>query len=187
MSDIVFFALIGIIVLAAAVWLLRPSANFPIAEFTPGATESVEGHADAATAGHCRFFPQLRQTLSEDDDRYLQGKASAAALREWRAARRVVMRKFLAGLHDDFARLDRTARAAARLAPHLDHLREAELFWLGLRFRLAYRLAILELSMGYRPTRQVMRLAEMVGGLGTTLGRMTAAIAENSGSSALTS
>src|ERR1700687_559044 len=154
MSDIVFFALIGIIFLASAFWLLRPPSDLRPAEFPQGPSETFDRQPEAVTAGHCRFFPQLRQALTDDDDLYLQGKASSAALREWRAARRLVMRQFLAGLYEDFAQLDRTARAAARLAPQLDHMREAELFWLGLHFRLVYRVAILELSMGYRPTRQ---------------------------------
>ena len=187
MSDIVIFALIGMGLMAAAIWLLRPPTHFRAALSPQPGIERAAGPLDNPAAGHCRYFPQLRQALSDQDEAYLRGKASSAALREWRKARHRVMRSFLAGLYEDFAQLNRTARAVARMAPHLDHLREAELFWLGLRFRLVYRVAVLELTLGVRPAQQVLQLAEMIGGLGSALERLTSALAENSGASGLTS
>ena len=187
MSDIVIFALIGIGLMAAAIWLLRPPSQFRAALSPRTGGERAASALDILAANHCRYFPQLRQAFSNHDDAYLRGKASPAALRAWRKARRRAMRNFLAGLYNDFAQLNRTARAVARMAPHLDRLREAELFWLGLRFRLVYRVAVMELTLGVRPAQQVLQLAEMIGGLGSALERLTSALAENSGSSGLTS
>jgi len=171
----IFFVLLGIAMLAAVVVLLRrPPVVFPSP--APGAAIKLEDLA----ARHSRYFPQMRQALSPADEIYLTGRASPRVLREWREARRRVMRGFLAGLYEDFARLNRMARAVSRVAPQLDNLREAELFWLGMRFRLFYRLALLELNLGYRPVNAYVRLTAMIGGLGNNLERAAAVLAEES-------
>jgi hypothetical protein len=175
MMDTLFFVAVGIAMLVAIAWLLRrPAASRPLAA-RDGAI-NPEGLAVL----HLRFFPQLRQTLSESDDIYLRERASAGVLRGWRESRRRVMREFLAGLYEDFAQLNHMARAVSRLAPRLDSFREAELFWLGLRFRLIYRLAQLELTLGYRPAKAYLRLTGMLGGLGNALEQAAATLAEES-------
>jgi hypothetical protein len=175
MMATIFFVLVGIAILAVVVILLRrPAAFLPSA--TPGAPINLEDLA----ARHCRYFPQLRQSLFPADEAYLTSRVSPGVLREWRESRRRVMRGLLAGLYEDFARLNRMARAVSRVAPQLDNLREAELFWLGLRFRLFYRLALLELGLGHRPVNAYLRLTAMIGGLGSNLERAAAALAEES-------
>jgi len=175
MMATIFFVLLGIVMLAAVVILLRRPAAFLPSE-ARGAAINLEDLA----ARHSRYFPQMRQALFPADEAYLTGRASPVVLREWRDSRRRVMRGFLAGLYEDFARLNRMARAVSRVAPQLDNVREAELFWLGLRFRLFYRIALLELNLGHRPVNAYLRLAAMIGGLGSTLERAAAALAEES-------
>lgn len=175
MIGTILFALIGIGILAAVVILLRQ----PVA-FHPPAAPGASVNLDELTAIHCRYFPQMRQSLLPADEAYLAGRTLPNVLREWRESRRRVTREFLLGLFDDFARLNRMAREVSRLAPQLDNLREAELFWMGVRFRLVYRLALLELSIGRRPVNTLLRLAGMVGGLGSALERAVSALSEES-------
>ncbi len=66
------------------------------------------------------------------------------------------------------------------MAPQLDRLREAELFWMSVRFQLLYRFAVTELGLGYRPLNALVRLADMVGDLGSALEKAAAVLAENS-------
>jgi hypothetical protein len=175
MIAVLFFCALGIAMLAAVVALLPTRAASRAREGSASGIDPAE-----LAARHCRYFPQIRQAFSERDEAYLKRRASAVALRDWREARRRVMREFLEGLYDDFVRLNRSARAVSRMAPQLDNLHEAQLFWMGVRFRLVYRLALLELSAGYRPVNDFLRLAEIVGELGSTLERAASALAEDS-------
>ena len=175
MIETILFSLIGLALLASVMALLRqPPA------FRPRDTPASRINIDEFAAVHCRYFPQVRQALSPADEAYLSGRAASGVLQEWRVARRRVMREFLTGLYDDFARLNQMARAVSRLAPQLDSLHEAQLFWLGLRFQLVYRLALLELNLGKRPVDAFLRLAAMIGGLGSTLERAASALSEDS-------
>ncbi len=174
MIQTLIFILLGVAMLAAVVTLLRDSP----------AARSLSAQArinlEDLAAGHCRFFPQLRRALSPANDAFLAQRASPGLLREWREARSRVMREFLAGLYDDFARLNRLAREVSRMAPQLDRLREAELFWTSVRFQLLYRFALTELSLGHRPLNALVRLADMVGDLGSALEKAASLLAENS-------
>lgn len=175
MMETILFVFLGMAMLAAVVALLRrPAAVLP--SQVAGAAVNLEELA----ARHSRYFPQMRQALSPADEAYLTSRASPGVFHEWRDSHRRVMRGFLAGLCEDFERLSRMARAVSRVAPQLDNLREAELFWLGLRFRLFYRLALLELSLGYRPVNSYLRLNAIIGGLGNNLERAAAVLAEES-------
>jgi hypothetical protein len=175
MIAVLFFCALGIALLAAVVTLLPPRAASPARVSSSTGIDPAE-----LAARHCRYFPQIRQAFSEKDEVYLKRRASAGVLRDWREARQRVMREFLEGLHDDFVRLNRSARTVSRLAPQLDNLHEAELFWMGVRFRLVYRLALMELSAGHRPVNDFLRLADMVGELGSALQQAASALAEDS-------
>ena len=182
MIETIFFAFIGLAILAAVAFLARQPASFRLPESAATAI-----NLEDLTASHCRFLPLLRQTLSAGDEDYLSGRASYHVVREWREARRRVLRQFLSGLYSDFARLNRLARAVARTAPQLDHLHEAELFWMSVRFRAVYSLAVVELSLGHRPVHDFLRLADLVGALGSGLERAATALAEDSGRTAIIS
>jgi len=89
-------------------------------------------------AGHFRYYPQIRQALSEADRKYIAKRASPAARRRWKAERRKVVRGFLAGLKEDYVRLEKLGRTVASLSPQLNQELERERLWLGVRFRVWY-------------------------------------------------
>lgn len=155
-----FFVVLALLLLAALIWLLqekpaphRPQegpSKLPIEELFPL---------------HCRHFPQVKQALSPADEEYLRKRASPRIRRESRAERRKVTRQFVAGLKQDFSRLDRLGRTVAALAPQVSREQETERFWLGLRFRALYQFVQVQLLLGGISVPQLARLTELVGSL----------------------
>jgi hypothetical protein len=90
---------------------------------------------------HTQHFPQLKQSLQSTDRTYMRQKATRTLQREWREERRKVLRGFLDGLEEDFAKLDRLARVVASLSPRVSRGEEFARLWLTLRFRLTFRIA----------------------------------------------
>ncbi len=129
---------------------------------------------------HCRYFPQVRQALSTDDHIYLKERASAGIWRQSRADRKRVAARFLLGLQKDFLRLERLGRAVAALSPRVSRKQELERLWLGVRFRLLYRLVWLRLVAGSTPRSQFTRLAQLVGLLAKQTESAMAALGEAS-------
>ena len=158
MTTAILFAVTALALVAALVWLLhRPSSWAGTAE-SEGSLELED-----LFPLHCRHFRQIRQALSRADTEFLRGRASVRTLREWRSERRDVLRQFLAGLGQDFARLDRLARTVAALSPEVSREQEMERLWLSVRFLVIYRLVSLRLAAGFAPLPQVVRLTELVG------------------------
>ena len=175
MTGMLIFAAIAVLLLLVMVWLFReqaptrrrpePAAKLPIEELLPL---------------HCRHFPQVRQALSPADQEYLRERASARIRRQVRADRREVTRQFLAGLYEDFVRLDRLGSTVAALSPQVSRKQEAERFWLGLRFRVLHRLALLRLAFGSVSVPQLARLTELVGSLAAQIEAAMGALEEGS-------
>jgi hypothetical protein len=127
---------------------------------------SIESKIEDLVPFHTQHFPQLRQALESADSRYVRQNATAALHRTWREERRQILRSFLAGLAEDFARLDRLSRIVASLTPHFSRREELERIWLSLRFRLTYRVVSLRISAGGAATaRELNYLATLVGSL----------------------
>ncbi len=116
-------------------------------------------------AGHFRYYPQIRQALSETDWEYLAKRAPAASRRRWKEERRRVVRGFLAGLKEDYVRLEKLGRTVASLSPALNQELERERFWLGVRFRVC--IAVLRAApLGSRWTLRLLdRTAATVGSM----------------------
>jgi len=114
---------------------------------------------------HCRHLPQVRQAILNNDDVFLRDRLSPSARRAWQTNRRRVLRAFLAGLAEDFSRLEKLARSVAALSPQVDRARELEQFWLGLRFRVLYQLVALRLLLGSASLPQLERLTQFIGSL----------------------
>jgi len=129
---------------------------------------------------HCRHFPQVRQALSPADLAYLRGRASARILRQVRAERCEVTRKFLAGLKEDFSRLNRLAATVAALSPEISRAQEAERLRLILRFRILYGLVWLRLATGSISLPQLGRLTDLLGSLAAQIETAMVALAEAS-------
>ena len=145
-------------------------------EHTP-AQASQASKAETATElllpTHFRYYPQIRQALSNADREYLAHRVSSRARRGWEAERRKVIRGFLAGLKEDFVRLERLGRTVASLSPELSHELESERLWLGLRFRFWHRVLWLA-PLGSRWTLQL--LDQTAGLVGSIASRTTAAM-----------
>ena len=131
---------------------------------------------------HCRYFPQIRQALSLQDESYLKERAPDRIWRGSSADRKKVAESYLAGLLQDFIRLEQLGRTVAALAPHVSRKDEIERLWLGLRFRVLYRLVWLRLFTGSTPLLQLTRLTQLVGILAKQTESAMAALGEASAS-----
>lgn len=175
MIETLIFAVVALALLLALLWLAwRPASPPPVS-----AAETKLQIEDLFPL-HCRHFPQVRQALSAEDQAFLKGRASRRIQRQSRAERHEVARKFLAGLKEDFSRLERLGRTVAALSPEVSRTLEAERFWLGLRFRTLYRLAWLRLEIGRISVPQLARLTELVGSLAAQIESAMAGLEEAS-------
>ena len=124
---------------------------------------------------HSQHFPQLRQALDLTDSRYMRQKATPDLLRKWRDDRRRILMAFVAGLGEDFAKLDRLGRTVASLSPKLSRREELKRIWLNLRFRVNIRFVKFWIHAG--GTRPLMRLRYLTTLLGDLSARTEAAMA----------
>ncbi len=156
----ILFAVVALILLGALLRLLRE----------PGRSVSPKEldrklQIEELFPLHCRHFPQVRQVFLAADREFIARRASRQLLKQWRAERNHVTRQFLAGLREDFSRLNQLARAVARLAPEVSRRQEAELFLLSVRFHVLHRLVALRLLTGTIALPHLTRLADLVGSL----------------------
>jgi hypothetical protein len=114
---------------------------------------------------HYRFFPQIQRALSAEDTAYLREMAPPDVAHQALRERRAIARRFLQGLHTDFAGLEQLARVVASLSPVLSRKQETERLLLGLRFRILYSVVCLKLSLGEIPLREIEQLTGLVGRL----------------------
>jgi hypothetical protein len=168
----------GILLLGAAVLLLR----YPGAVRNPSRSPYKEPAEFFPV--HCRFFPQVRQAFSSEDTDYLASRASPGVRRSWEHSRRKARRLYLAGLGEDFARLNRLSRLLSLHSPRVEMRQEANLLWLNLRFQLLYGMVLLRILMGQSAAEDLGQIASLVGGLGSRLEQ--AALALNSPAGAVT-
>lgn len=160
MTEAAIFAGIGLALLLLLLWVARIRVN------SPGATESeLRWAVEDLFPRHCQRFPQVRQALSQTDEYFLQRRASPRVQRQARAVRQEVARQYLAGLKEDFERLERLGRTVSALSPEVSRAQETERLWLGLRFRFLHGFVRLRLAEGSVSVPQVSRLTELVGGL----------------------
>jgi hypothetical protein len=157
-------------------WLLRPRPHSAEADRPP-----IDRAMESALPKHYRFFPQIRQALSDRDAQYLREVMPPHIAQQVLRERRAVARRFLSGLHEDFSSLERLARMVASLSPVISRQQETERLLLGLRFRLLYVLVWLRLSTGSVPVQEIEHLTELIGRLAL---RMEQAMAEISALSA---
>ncbi len=170
MTTAVIFVVTALALLAALLWLLHKPSSWTGAH----CDDALE--IENLVPLHCRHFPEVRQALSGADAEFMRQRAPRETLRRWRRERREVLRQFLAGLGQDFARVDRLARAVAALSPEVSREREMERLWLSLRFLVIYRLVSLQLATGFAPLPQVARLTELVGSVASQIETRMAAL-----------
>lgn len=145
MAELVLYALIFVLMLVALIWAILPrspssSANsqqLTINDFLPI---------------HHREFEDVDRRLSEYD----------ALLQRIQSERREVVLQYLESLRDDFRRVDQLLNRAAKFLPELTLEGESERFWIGARFRFHYRIAKLQMTLGFVPAGQLKTLTRKV-------------------------
>lgn len=163
MWETVIFAVIALALLLLLLVLLREPPAGPVAQLKLPPRQPLQ--IEELFPLHCRHFPRMKHVLQQEDEKYLEHRASKRILRRWRAERRKIALEFLAGLREDFRNLNRLAREVAALSPHLSAGRERELFQLSLRFQALCVLVQWRLRFGFAPLSGLARLTEMVGNL----------------------
>ena len=178
MTELIFYLAAVVVLLGATTLLLRGL----------GAIPHGDGGRPPAPAEffpvHCRYFPQMRHALSLDDAAWLAGRGSPAIYRPWKKALRRAGRLYLAGLREDFARLNRLARLVSLYSPQVRARQEAELLRLNLRFQLLYQMVLLQFWLGRPAVGHLGQMASLIGSLGSRL--QQTALALNVSSSAST-
>ncbi len=118
---------------------------------------------------HCRHFPQVRHAFQSQDEEFIVRRASRQLAKRWRVERREVVRLYIHGLAQDFRGLEELARLIAALSREIGKKQEWEWLWLGIQFRLLYRLTLLRFALHALPFDELMRLTEMLTGLAAGL------------------
>ena len=135
---------------------------------------------------HAQHFPQLRQALATLDDDYVRRKASGEIERHLRAERRRIVESFLAGLAEDFARLEHLMNVVHDFSPAGPWIHRIQQAVARFQFRINYRLASLQIySTTPSSTNQPARLTELVGNLSVQIeASMARLVASPTGQSA---
>ena len=108
-------------------WALRDSTR-------PSKTGTVSSALEETGRAHVEFLPQIRQALAREDDEFLGGQGANLLQQRVRQERRRVALIYLEELREDFARLLRTAKIIASLAPEIGVGQEFERLTLTLKF-----------------------------------------------------
>ena len=172
MTEFTVILAIVISFIGVVLWLQRSGRR----ERLPGPSPTVLLEMDNVLPRHYRYFPQVRQALSESDGKYLDRVAPPDVAQVAHRERLAVARKFLAGLREDFLNLERLGRMIAALSPAISSEQETERLILGLKFRLLYVRVWLRLSTGREPLEQLEQLTGLVGRLATQMERATTAV-----------
>ncbi len=135
----------------------------PLPEETSG---RCQDRMEDLLALHAQHFPQLRQALTKLDDDYVRRKASGEIERHLHEERWHVVESFLAGLAEDFGRLERLMRVVREMSPTEPWIQQCQQAGSRLQFRVNYRVASLAIHSPRRHSRnRLARLTELVGNL----------------------
>ena len=175
MNQTYFFISIGVGLLALLFWLV-------LSRRPHGHEESQEPHLplEDLAPRNALYISHIRTALSDTDLEYLQSRVPAKSLQRVKKERRRVAREFLAGLGDDYRRLDRMARVVAALSPKVEYKQEIGRVCLALRFHALYALVWARISVGPAPVEALAGLAGLVGSLSARIEAAMDALAEKS-------
>jgi hypothetical protein len=152
-------------VTAGAIGLLKLgwTALKPLPEETGGRRQD---RLEDVLALHAQHFPQLRQPLTTLDDDYVRRKASGEIERHLHEDRRHIVESFLAGLAEDFGRLERLMRVVREMSPTEPWIQQCQRTGSRFQFRVNYRIASLAIhSARLQSTNRLARLTDLVGNL----------------------
>jgi len=157
-ASTIFFVMCGMAALIGAAYALLHPLH---AEANLG--PKARANPETLTIRHCQHFAQMRRTIDAADFEFVLLHLPAARCRQLRQERRKVLRKYLDGIADDFARLDQLARIVASLSPEIDKGQELQRIQAEVAFRVYYRVAAFRLWTGSGiPNESVVHLADMV-------------------------
>ncbi|MFZ0038320.1 MAG: hypothetical protein WAK91_12910 [Candidatus Acidiferrales bacterium] len=132
---------------------------------------------ESLSAKNFRHLSQIRRALTDEDRQFIDSRLPKGSADRLRLERRSALRKYLVGIGEDFAHLDRLAREVASLSPKVEHRQETERLFLEVRFRILYRIALFRLgTAGSLPFEAVAHLSGMVGGLSRQVESMMASL-----------
>lgn len=175
MTQLALYVVAGLLLLGAAALLLhqplagragRRSRTAELSEFFPV---------------HSRYFPQVRHALSSEDAEYLAGRGSPTVYRRWKKSLRHATRMYLAGLREDFSRLNRLARVLSLYSPQVRVRQEVELAWLNVQFQLLYGIVLWRFLLDRPTAGHFGQLASLIGSLGSRLEQAALALDVRSG------
>jgi len=168
---LLIYSALSLLMLVVIIWLVA----WPLASQASFSSGGTKPELESLFLLHCRYFAQMRQVLGQADRQFLDGRLGAADIANWGQERRQLLKRFLAALGDDYARLDYLSRRIAVLSPHIRRGHELQRIWLGLRFRMLYRVVAVRLAVeGLVPVESIARLTEVLGALSYQLeGSMT--------------
>ncbi len=140
-------------ILGGAAWLL----GRPLPE------ESAQGRnkIEDLRPSHAQHLPQLRQSLASADTRYVRRKTPQEIGNVWRDDRQKVLRSFLSGVAQDYARLERLASEVGSLSVHVSKREGFRKAWFRVRFRTSYR--VLSVEIAARRRCSMGRLTRLTG------------------------
>ena len=171
LGPIFFAALASVLLLVGLGLLVRPLE----AESKLRPTGGV--NLESLSARHFRHLAQIRRSLTDEDRLFIDSRLPEGSAKRLRVERRTALRKYLSGIGQDFACLDRLAREVASLSPKVEHRQETERLLLEIRFRILYRIALFRLgTAGSLPFDAVAHLSGLVGGLSRQVEAMMAAL-----------
>jgi hypothetical protein len=115
---------------------------------------------------HARHFPQLRQSLATPDEAFVRRRASGEIERHLHEDRQRIVESFLAGLAEDFGRLERLMRVVREMSPAESWIRQSQRAIARFQLRVNYRVASLPIPWArLKSTNRLARLTELVGNL----------------------
>jgi hypothetical protein len=172
MSDAFIVVPLAIVLCGILLRVLRPQQH--LLETADSSVEQLR--KNVMTARHYQYFPQIRRALSSEDSSYLLEAAPPRVAKRVLRERRVIARRFLRGLHEDFSNLARLGRVIASLSPVVSREQELERVLLILRFQTLYALVWLQIGSGILPVQRLEALTRLVGRLASRMDDAVSAI-----------
>jgi hypothetical protein len=170
-GPIIFAAVASLLLLVGLGLLVRPL------EAESALRPAGKVNLESLAARHFRHLSQIQRALTDQDRLFIDSRLPEGSAKRLRDERRTALRKYLVGVGQDFACLDRLAREVASLSPKVEHRQETERFFLEVRFRILYRIALFRLgTAGSLPFDAVAHLSGIVGGLSRHVETMMATL-----------
>jgi hypothetical protein len=143
-TELPVFLIVSLVLIVIALWV---AFNYlaPRRSFEKDASLPIDLLLPTAYLENSSEIERLSAELEQERT---QNTGSEGFRQSLTPARRLMLKKLLVGLKEDFSRLDRLMCTVAALAPEVEGRQETQRVWLWLRFRLHYGLARLSLMVG---------------------------------------